>query len=343
MRAVAVTLEPMKRTLLACAMLLNLIALCALSVGPAGIAWARSHGVSGHPRIVIRSPQPDIYPADSKLLAKFSCTSPSGIASCTAKLTGAGSRARRVISGTLLRPAKTGRYTLRVTARDGRGRSSTAATQFLVERTVSWSGYVWFVRHAGWGGPGANVWSDSTSNARISGSDLVLSVVRDKLGRWTSSEIDNARHLGYGTYRWVVASDLSDDDPNQVLGMFIFGGTGPLADEIDIEPSRWGNPLAPNGSVAVWQSSQTHASQFNTFTYSNHPPYVNQFTWSPGRVSFLITDAMGAVLLDWTAIGGVPAPSNEAPGINYWRFGNVAPSATTAVRISSFKWMPLAR
>ena len=50
-----------------------------------------------------------------------------------------------------------------------------------------------------------------------------------------------------------------------------------------------------------------------------------------------------AVLLDWTAVGGVPATSDEVPVINYWRFGNVAPSGTTAVRISSFTWTPLGR
>jgi len=247
-----------------------------------------------------------------------------------------------VTSGDRIKPAKPGSYTLRITAMDRHGRLATTTLRFLVERAISWSGYTWYVRHPGWGGPGPNHWSDSTGSVRVSGSDLLLSIVQDRAGRWMSAEIDNARHLGYGTYRWVVASDLSSDDPNQVLGMFTVAGTGPLADEIDIEHSQWGNPLASNGSAAVWQDASVHANQSNTFTFSSHPPYVNQFTWSPGRASFLITDATGALLLNWTAVSGVPKPTDEVPVVNLWRFHGVAPSSGATVRLSSFTWTPLA-
>ena len=320
------------------------VALGALVLTPAGIAGAGTHRVpasQAQPRISVASPMAKIYPAGSRLLVKFSCTAPSGTASCSASLAGAGTKRRSVVSGSRVALAKTGSYTLRITARDRHGKSTITMVQFLVERVITWSGYTWFVRHPGWGGPGPNHWSDSTASARVSGTDLVLSIVRDKSGRWTSSEIDNQRHLGYGTYRWVVASDLSSADPNQVLGLFTFGGAGPFGDEVDIEASQWGNPLAPDGSVAVWQNSRTHATQFTTFTYSNHPPYITQFTWSPGRVSFMVTDATGTVLLEWTAVGGVPTPSSEVPVINYWRFHDVRPTGVDTVRIASFTWTPL--
>jgi hypothetical protein len=315
-----------------------------LGLSSAGIAGAGTHHVAAskaQPRITIASPAAKLYAAGSKLLFKFSCTAPSGIASCSATLSGAGTNRHRVLSGSRIVPAKTGRYTLRIVARDRRGISTNSALQFLVERAIRWSGYTWFVRPPGWGGPGPNHWSDSSANARVSGRNLVLSVVRDRSGHWTSTEIDNQRHLGYGTYRWVVASDLSKTDPNQVLGLFTFGGTGPYGDEVDIESSQWGNPLSMDGSAAVWQSTFTHATQFTTFDYSSHPPYVAQFTWSPGKVSFLITDATGAVLLDWAAVGGVPTSSGEVPVINYWRFHGVPPDAVRSVRISSFTWTPL--
>jgi hypothetical protein len=109
-----------------------------------------------------------------------------------------------------------------------------------------------------------------------------------------------------------------------------------------MEASQWGNPLWANGSTVVWQNVRTHTRQFTPFFYSSRPPYVHQFTWAPGRVSFLITDATGAVLLDWTATTGVPVPAGQVPIINFWRFHNAAPGSPTTVRISSFSWTPLA-
>ena len=121
--------------------------------------------------------------------------------------------------------------------------------------------------------------------------------------------------------------------------MFTYGGAS--ADEIDMEDSQWGNPLWANGSSVVWQDVRTHTRQYTPFFYSSRPPYVHQFTWAPGRVSFLITDATGAVLLDWTVTTGVPVPAGQVPIINFWRFHNVPPGSPTTVRISSFSWTPL--
>jgi hypothetical protein len=208
-------------------------------------------------------------------------------------------------------------------------------------RTISWSGYTWDVRPPGTHQePGPNNWSDSRSNVQVQGSDLLLSIVKDSSGHWTSSEIDNQQHLGYGTYRWVVATDLSALDANDVLGMFTYGGSDPSNNEIDIEPSHWGALSNPTGSATVWQNANAGLSVERDFSYSAHPPYVNQFTWSPGRVDYLITDATGATLLAWAVTSGVPTPSTEVPVINHWRFHNVAPAGARTMRISSFAWAP---
>ena len=329
----------------ACALILGQLSIPMVPAAvPAQAATSKSHlAANVSPRIVISSPTGMTYPSGQKLLVKFACGGGSGIARCTARLGRVGTRPRKVLSGNKLRLAKTGSYALRVTAIDRRGKSASGTVRFLVERTITWSGYMWNVRTAGWGGPGPNHWSDSNANVRTSGSDLLLSVVKDASGRWTSAEIDNQRNLGYGTYRWVVASDLSTLDAYQVLGMFIFGGAGPSITEIDLEPSHWGNLSWPNGSAAVWQNATTRAHESRIFNYSNHPPYVNQFTWSPGNVAFRVTDGTGATLLDWTVTTGVPRPSREVPIINYWRFHNAPPAGATTVRISSFSWAPLKR
>ena len=218
---------------------------------------------------------------------------------------------------------------------------SIAAVSGATARTISWSGYSWDVRPPGAGEPGPNRWSDSSGNVRVEGSDLLLSIAQDRFGRWTSAEIDNERCLGYGTYRWVVATDLSALDANEVLGLFTYGGSDASNNEIDIEASHWGRRSWPTGSATVWQNGDLGLSEQRSFNYSHRPPYVNRFTWSPGRVRFLVSDATGTIVLRWTISAGVPVPSTEVPVINYWRFNNVAPIGVRTMRISSFAWAPL--
>ena len=207
-------------------------------------------------------------------------------------------------------------------------------------RTISWSGYTWDVRPSGSGAPGPNQWSDSAANVAVDGSDLVLSIVQDASGRWTSAEVDNQQHFGYGTYRWIVATDLSALDSHEVLGMFTYGGASPSNNEIDLEPSHWGNLAWPTGSATVWQDAEAGLNQSTAFDYTNRPPYVHQFTWLPGKVVYLVSDATGATLLSWTVTSGVPTPSSEVPMINYWRFDNSPPASARSMRISSFTWAP---
>jgi hypothetical protein len=215
-----------------------------------------------------------------------------------------------------------------------------AAVPAATARTISWSGHTWNVRPSGTAAPGPNAWSDSDDNVRVEGDDLVLSIVRDASGTWTSAEIDNQRHLGYGTYRWVVASDLSALDAHEVLGMFTYGGASPSNNEIDIEAARWGDVAWPTGSATVWQDPAAELKRSRTFDYTDKPPYVNQFTWEPGRITYLITDATGATLLREVVTSGVPVPSTEVPMINYWRYRDVPPAGLRSVRISSFTWTP---
>ena len=207
-------------------------------------------------------------------------------------------------------------------------------------RTIVWSGQSWDVRPVGTGEPGPNAWSDSEANVHVDGADLVLSVAQGAGGAWTSAEVDGRRSLGYGTYRWVVASDLSGLDANEVLGMFTYGGDDPSNNELDLEASHWGNLAWASGSGTVWQDASAGLRRSRTFAYTARPPYVHQFTWEPGRVRYLVSDGAGATLLDWTLTEGIPRPSTEVPMINYWRFRNVPPAGPRSIRISSFGWTP---
>jgi len=184
-------------------------------------------------------------------------------------------------------------------------------------------------------GPGPNDWCDSTANVRVQGSDLLLSIVRDPSGNWTSSEIGNQQHLGYGTYRWVVATDLSRLDADDVLGMFTYGGSDRSNNEIDIEASHWGDMSAPAGWATVWQDADVGLSAACAFSYSNRPPYVNQFTWSPGLIDYMVTDGAGATLFAWTVRTGVPrrplrSRSSTTGGSTTSRRAASAPSGSRA-------------
>jgi hypothetical protein len=122
--------------------------------------------------------------------------------------------------------------------------------------------------------------------------------------------------------------------------MFTWGGGTPSNNEIDIEAAHWGNLAWPSGSGTVWQDFEADENVSKSFDYSDRPPYVNQFTWTPGRVHYLVTDATGAKLFDWTVTSGVPTPTSEIPMINFWRFEGTAPAAPRSVRFSSFGWVP---
>jgi len=67
--------------------------------------------------------------------------------------------------------------------------------------------------------------------------------IRDKREVWTSAEVILDEALGYGTYRFTLASPVDQLDPNAVLGLFTWYDDPAQANrEIDIEFSRWGDP-----------------------------------------------------------------------------------------------------
>jgi hypothetical protein len=218
---------------------------------------------------------------------------------------------------------------------------SVAATPACA-RTITWSGYTWDVRNEGLSAPGPNVWSDSEANVAVDGGDLVLSIARDASGGWASAEVDNTSHLGYGTYRWVVATDLGTLDPADVLGLFTYADAPPSNNEIDIEASRWNIPQGLDGSATVWQDAGAGRRNSAPFRYTGRPPYTEQFTWAPGSITSTVTDAAGTVLLDWRTTSAVPVPSVEVARINYWRCcGAPDLPGPHSVRLRSFAWSPL--
>jgi hypothetical protein len=178
------------------------------------------------------------------------------------------------------------------------------------DRFFNWSGYRWGVRTTkAPATPGDNRWGDSRQNVRVRG-DKTLRV---NISRGKAVEIVGPP-TGYGSYRWVVETDLSTVDPFRVVAFFIHGDRG----EQDIEFSRWADPLLTTpGSWVTWRK-RTRLG-FGLFAVSPTPPYTVIVDWRVGATRFVVRDATGAALLD-TTFPSVGGGRHTAPRISYWLY-----------------------
>lgn len=179
-------------------------------------------------------------------------------------------------------------------------------------RTVSWSGYTWKVRLAQRENPGNNTWGDSPQNVRVR-SDGSLRLAITTGSRWRSVELAATRRLGYGRYRWVLHSDLSN--PSNVLALFVRDMAVPASrGEQDVEFSRWNHAELHPGWFVSWSGS---TKTFSSFPTTSRAPYVVEITLRRRSVRFFMRDAGATVLLDRTARGRTTGTLLE-PRMSYW-------------------------
>ena len=216
------------------------------------------------------------------------------------------------------------------------GSAASAAT-----RTISFSGLEWTVKAGSTAiGPGPNFFSASPSNVWVDkGGRLHLKITRSQ-GRWWSAEVIGTRSLGHGTYTWTLDSRVDALDPNVVLGLFTWSDSPAFANrEIDIEFSRWGNPLATaNGQFVV----QPHSAAGHLQPFRQLPVARSQhgFTWVPGSVAFA---SVGGSVPAWSYLGAdVPPAGDERPRMNLWLNGGAAPTDGRPVEVilSAFRFTP---
>ena len=114
--------------------------------------------------------------------------------------------------------------------------------------SIRFSGYDWLVKESVTKvGPGPNAFS--AANVAVDQRGLQLRIA-ELDARWTCAEVIAQGTFGYGTYTWVVASDLTQLDPSVVLGMFTWSDVPDHAHrEIDIEFARWGAESAPGACL----------------------------------------------------------------------------------------------
>lgn len=147
---------------------------------------------------------------------------------------------------------------------------------------------------------------------------------------------------GYGTYRWVVGTDLSTIDPFRVVAFFVYGRGG----EQDVEFARWGDPSGTE--VGSWVTWRKHARLgFGFFAVSPAAPYTIEIDWRVGATRFSMRDATGATLLDTTVPSSRPS-RRTAPHMSYWAYpgdgANRSPFTSRTVHppvvLQSFSYRP---
>src|SRR4029078_2690422 len=101
---------------------------------------------------------------------------------------------------------------------------------------------------------------------------------------------------GCAGYACVVTSSAALFDPWVVLGLFTYADDRSRAhNEIDIEVAKWGQRRDPTNAQFVLQPYRLRGHT-QRITLPPRPPYTMWFDWTPGRISWGITDATGALL-----------------------------------------------
>jgi hypothetical protein len=219
-----------------------------------------------------------------------------------------------------------------------------APASSIQAKLLHFSGYDWTARTAASNRAGtrnsfdpANAWTDERGA-------LHLRIARRK-DKWTCAEVKLTRHLGYGTYTFVVR-DISQLEPSAVLTLLAWDGIGGEQDrrELDVEISRWGFLENENAHYVVQPYFiPANVVRFRvpggTLTYS--------LQWAPGRATFstmagLRGTAGARVINQHVFTSGVPAAGADAVRMNLYVFnkGEIPLKNEVEVVIEKFEFLP---
>jgi hypothetical protein len=207
-------------------------------------------------------------------------------------------------------------------------------------RIINFSNLYWKVKSSSSPvGPGPNNFSDSYNNVWVDSSGRLHLKITRKRGVWYCAEVCSLNSFGYGTYKFYLDSSAATFDPNIVLGLFTWSDSPDFNNrEIDIEFSRWGDPLNTNSQYVV----QPYYLPGNTFSFVS--PEINSslhmFEWKPDYVSF--NSYAGGSTQQWTYTGAVPQPGDENVRMNLWLYTGERSGTEKSVEviINRFEFVP---
>jgi hypothetical protein len=246
---------------------------------------------------------------------------------------------------------------------------------------ISWSGFTWEVENWGTenGQPAAaNVAIDENGH-------LILTA--DTVGdNYRGGEVDSARGdtglggntttWGYGTYRWVIGTDLTTVPSPLVLGLCTYWAQskgGPAGQkEIDIEVSNWSNPVPPFLQLGFYQDTGAAETAAvlpgqtlitgSQVTAKSAPAATVEFVWMPTYIAWNVwygTDTTKTPDYSHTAIQGqtydymepysgnhfagtieIPATGSQQVIMNLWSYGQQALTDSFQIVLESFSYIP---
>jgi hypothetical protein len=214
---------------------------------------------------------------------------------------------------------------------------------------IVFSGLSWHVRNSDDvpRGPGPNYFSRDNVFVDEDGRlHLTVTKTRD---RWSCAEVIGATSIGYGTYRFYVASAVAALDPNIVVGLFTWSDDPAFNNrEIDIEFSRWGDRASASGQFVVQPGTDAR----NVYRFEQPPDAqsTHSFVWKPDAVDFssfhgfrIAASNPADLIAQWSRFEGVPVPGGEAPRINFWLVDGREPmnASDAEVVIERVEFVPL--
>lgn len=210
-------------------------------------------------------------------------------------------------------------------------------------KTIHFSGYDWKVRSAS-SNRGGGTWLYDPENAWTDESGALHLRVKMKSGKWNCAEVNLARSLGYGTYRFT-ARDTSFLEPAAVVSMFTWDDTDAEQNhrEFGVELTRWGDPRNKNAQFVV-QPYYVPSNVARFMTASG--PMTYTVRWEPGKLSFGAiqgnTKLNPRIVSQHTFTSGVPTPGNEMIHMNLYIFGSsqVPLKNETEAVIEKFEYLP---
>jgi len=216
-------------------------------------------------------------------------------------------------------------------------------------RRIQFSGFEWLVKESSDQrvGPGPNYFSKD--GVRVDQRGLHLRVFGQN-DRNYCAEVINGQSLGYGTYRFVIGSNIDELDPNLVVGLFTWNDNPAYHHrEIDIEISRWGVPANDNAQYVV----QPYTRKANIVRFAlpqGLEGVVLAFTWRPESVDFRASrlpssqpaTPQALVIFEHRITTDVPRAGGENARINLWLVNGRHPTGgADEVTIQSFEFQPL--